>query len=320
MLSFTDSARRTASTFYDNISVPRVSYRPNHKMMFPNQDIVQSNVLPQVMLDRTRCHGNMESESLLLHQTCLPLQTQLLESTEGVDIPSRAKRQFVPNNKKDGSYWLKRCKNNDSARRSRFKRKCLDKILEKKIAVLQNENCQLKYELRMLHKQHSRVSSANAFSETTIESSSLNSIYGMFSHFQNVNAFPNQLHTEIIEPSKSLHSSGDENDTLQSSFTQESDEYSSSSCSPSSLSEPEAFKLMYSSSQFMNGNGSSDSNIWRSDRDDLTPVGGMERDCILQFREKVQKVPHKLRIKKNVRSIVETSHTSNDKTLGVGNP
>lgn len=64
----------------------------------------------------------------------------------------RAKREFVPDHKKDTQYWSKRSKNNLSARRSRFKRKTLEKVMEMRMMELNEENIKLRYELNALKK------------------------------------------------------------------------------------------------------------------------------------------------------------------------
>lgn len=64
-----------------------------------------------------------------------------------VQLQHRATREFVPADKKDEKYWFKRVRNNASARKSRMKRKALDKVMEKKLMGLEKENQQLKNEL-----------------------------------------------------------------------------------------------------------------------------------------------------------------------------
>nr|KAG5711761.1 hypothetical protein BaRGS_023525 [Batillaria attramentaria] len=70
----------------------------------------------------------------------------------GSATQSRAKREFVPEGKKDASYWNKRIKNNDSARRSRIKRKTMEKLMEHRMVELQQENMELRYELNALKR------------------------------------------------------------------------------------------------------------------------------------------------------------------------
>ncbi|KAL4236054.1 Nfil3p [Mactra antiquata] len=69
-------------------------------------------------------------------------------------IPSRKRREFIPENKKDDGYWEKRRKNNEAARRSREKRRYHDMALENRIMELTRENCKLKNELQVIKKKY----------------------------------------------------------------------------------------------------------------------------------------------------------------------
>ncbi|XP_076441205.1 uncharacterized protein LOC143280446 [Babylonia areolata] len=64
----------------------------------------------------------------------------------------RAKREFVPDSKKDDIYWTKRRKNNVSARLSRMKRKTMEQFMEQKLIKLEEENNELRHELEALKK------------------------------------------------------------------------------------------------------------------------------------------------------------------------
>ncbi|XP_035271755.1 nuclear factor interleukin-3-regulated protein-like [Anguilla anguilla] len=76
----------------------------------------------------------------------------------GLDLPgkclratsSRRKREFMPDEKKDASYWEKRKKNNEAAKRSREKRRVSDYVLEAQLAALSDENMRLRAELLAL--------------------------------------------------------------------------------------------------------------------------------------------------------------------------
>ncbi|XP_067677838.1 nuclear factor interleukin-3-regulated protein-like isoform X2 [Haliotis asinina] len=65
----------------------------------------------------------------------------------------RAQREFVPIDKKDSAYWSKRLKNNESARRSRLKKRAIERTMEARFKELQLENIELKHELAAL-KRH----------------------------------------------------------------------------------------------------------------------------------------------------------------------
>ncbi|XP_051495927.1 NFIL3 like protein [Apus apus] len=64
--------------------------------------------------------------------------------------PSRRKREFMPEEKKDTMYWEKRRKNNEAAKRSREKRRLNDFAMESQLAALSEENALLRTELLAL--------------------------------------------------------------------------------------------------------------------------------------------------------------------------
>uniref|UniRef100_A0A674KD08 BZIP domain-containing protein n=1 Tax=Terrapene triunguis TaxID=2587831 RepID=A0A674KD08_9SAUR len=64
--------------------------------------------------------------------------------------PSRRKREFMPDEKKDTMYWEKRRKNNEAAKRSREKRRLNDFAMESQLSALSEENAFLRAELLAL--------------------------------------------------------------------------------------------------------------------------------------------------------------------------
>ncbi|XP_062392227.1 nuclear factor, interleukin 3 regulated, member 3 [Sardina pilchardus] len=62
----------------------------------------------------------------------------------------RRKREFIPDESKDDSYWDKRRKNNEAAKRSREKRRVGDMVLENRVMALLEENARLRAELLAL--------------------------------------------------------------------------------------------------------------------------------------------------------------------------
>uniref|UniRef100_A0A452HHQ3 BZIP domain-containing protein n=1 Tax=Gopherus agassizii TaxID=38772 RepID=A0A452HHQ3_9SAUR len=58
--------------------------------------------------------------------------------------------RFISDEKKDASYWEKRRKNNEAAKRSREKRRFNDLVLESRVLALNEENLRLKTELLQL--------------------------------------------------------------------------------------------------------------------------------------------------------------------------
>ena len=59
----------------------------------------------------------------------------------------RKQREFIPDSKKDDSYWDRRRRNNEAAKRSREKRRFNDMVLEQKVVELTKENHILKAQL-----------------------------------------------------------------------------------------------------------------------------------------------------------------------------
>ncbi|XP_023647703.2 nuclear factor, interleukin 3 regulated, member 5 [Paramormyrops kingsleyae] len=73
----------------------------------------------------------------------------------------RRKREFISDEKKDASYWEKRRKNNEAAKRSREKRRLNDMVLENRVMALNEENVRLKTELLQLKLRFGLISSAS---------------------------------------------------------------------------------------------------------------------------------------------------------------
>lgn len=59
----------------------------------------------------------------------------------------RKQREFIPDSKKDDSYWDRRRRNNEAAKRSREKRRFNDMVLEQRVIELTKENHVLKAQL-----------------------------------------------------------------------------------------------------------------------------------------------------------------------------
>ncbi|KAM8986647.1 nuclear factor interleukin-3-regulated protein-like [Ara ararauna] len=81
---------------------------------------------------------------------------QLLHSR--VSGPSRRKREFMPDDKKDNMYWEKRRKNNEAAKRSRQKRRLNDFAMESQLVALSEENSILRTELLSLKLRFGLIS------------------------------------------------------------------------------------------------------------------------------------------------------------------
>lgn len=66
---------------------------------------------------------------------------------------SRKQREFIPDNKKDESYWDRRKRNNEAAKRSREKRRFNDMVLEQRVIELSKENHLLKAQLNVIKEK-----------------------------------------------------------------------------------------------------------------------------------------------------------------------
>ena len=100
-------------------------------------------------------------------------QISTIQDFEGVSSDfkgniQRAEREFVPTDKKDSMYWSKRIKNNNSARRSRMKRRTSEQDVVEKLKTLQQENIELKYELRSLNRIFAKQLDASNIPELVI--------------------------------------------------------------------------------------------------------------------------------------------------------
>lgn len=111
-------------------------YSFEHVNLYPYGDL--ANRQPSIFQESNAIASNQDPATL---------------AAPNVKLSSRAKRTFVPNEQKDLFYWMKRLKNNVSARRSRVKRKVLEQYMERKLAELQAENNDLKREIDFIRAQ-----------------------------------------------------------------------------------------------------------------------------------------------------------------------
>ncbi|XP_058627436.1 nuclear factor, interleukin 3 regulated, member 2 [Onychostoma macrolepis] len=86
-------------------------------------------------------------------------QSRLLKPKPNMSC--RRKREFISDDNKDASYWEKRRKNNEAAKRSREKRRYNDLILENRVMALNDENVRLKTELLQLKLRFGMISTAS---------------------------------------------------------------------------------------------------------------------------------------------------------------
>jgi vrille protein len=66
----------------------------------------------------------------------------------------RKQREFIPENKKDDSYWDRRRRNNEAAKRSREKRRLNDMLLETRVLELTKDNHILQAQLSAIYEKY----------------------------------------------------------------------------------------------------------------------------------------------------------------------
>ncbi|GIX79116.1 hypothetical protein CEXT_366161 [Caerostris extrusa] len=81
----------------------------------------------------------------------VPVDLTALKSKE--IFPARKQREFIPDSKKDDSYWDRRRRNNEAAKRSREKRRLNDMVLETRMLELTKENAMLRAELAAVREK-----------------------------------------------------------------------------------------------------------------------------------------------------------------------
>ncbi|XP_053144238.1 nuclear factor interleukin-3-regulated protein-like [Hemicordylus capensis] len=121
----------------------------------------------------------------------------------------RRKREFISDEKKDASYWEKRRKNNEAAKRSREKRRFNDLVLENRVLALNEENVRLKTELLQLKLRFGLISTA-AFMEKSQQLSTASA--STASHFYG--GRDNSMYSSSLSQA---HHSEDSSETEQSS-------------------------------------------------------------------------------------------------------
>lgn len=95
---------------------------------------------------RTDGPGSLVGRDVELRQAGYDVPPPPVHRNELLFSPRR-RREFTPNHRKDQTYWDRRHRNNEAARRSREKRRLYDIGLERKVVELSKENYVLKVQL-----------------------------------------------------------------------------------------------------------------------------------------------------------------------------
>lgn len=134
-------------------------------------------------------------------------------------VTSRRKREFISDEKKDASYWEKRRKNNEAAKRSREKRRLNDMVLENRVMALNEENVRLKTELLQLKLRFGLISTAS-YMEKSQQISSSAAAANTGSTGSNTNGTPNSnayLSSSGYSSASQVMLNSDSSETEQSS-------------------------------------------------------------------------------------------------------
>ncbi|XP_072420218.1 uncharacterized protein [Chiloscyllium punctatum] len=116
----------------------------------------------------------------------------------------RRKREFISDEKKDATYWEKRRKNNEAAKRSREKRRISDMVLENRVLALNEENVRLKSELLALKLRFGLITTATyAVKSQQLAGASRSSYYSAYP-----NGSSGLLNSDSSEPEHSSRGSG----------------------------------------------------------------------------------------------------------------
>lgn len=113
----------------------------------------------------------------------------------------RRKREFIDKDKKDESYWDKRRKNNEAAKRSREKRRANDKVLEQRVLGLLEENARLRAELLALKFRFGLVKDTSEVSIISPSAHLCGHPNPCATHF-----YPSHTGTHHVSPHASPHS------------------------------------------------------------------------------------------------------------------
>ncbi|TRY74587.1 hypothetical protein TCAL_01646 [Tigriopus californicus] len=97
----------------------------------------------------------MTKKMVLNGSNLLEMAKQNVGSIPHGDLfPQRKRREFTPDFKKDQSYWERRRRNNEAAKRSREKRRLNDMILETKVMELSKDNAFLRAQLTAIFERY----------------------------------------------------------------------------------------------------------------------------------------------------------------------
>lgn len=135
-LSTSNSSPDSSSLSVDDTNSPLHTSKPYNNLM---KDIQQTQTPTQV-------GNNMKGESSVN-------SSFNLGAADEVKSNANKKRRAVAVQNKDNTYWEKRRKNNESAKRSRDMRRCKEEHISVRVIYLEQENLQLRTECALLRSE-----------------------------------------------------------------------------------------------------------------------------------------------------------------------
>ncbi|EAA12780.4 AGAP007801-PA [Anopheles gambiae str. PEST] len=131
-----------------NGEIPGQNHNSNSNMPAHSALLMSNNSSNSNSSGRASPHTSSESE---FPQNSYELAAHLKRKEL---FSQRKQREFIPDNKKDDSYWDRRRRNNEAAKRSREKRRFNDMVLEQRVVELTKENHVLKAQLDAIKSKY----------------------------------------------------------------------------------------------------------------------------------------------------------------------
>lgn len=126
---------------------------------YQNQQYNQNIFNPRLQVNRNSIgsSGSDTSNSSLNLNSPQPAAEFAYPGQTGEKVTNGKKRRAVPVENKDETYWEKRRKNNESAKRSRDMRRSKEEHISIRVIYLEQENLQLKTELALMRNETEKL-------------------------------------------------------------------------------------------------------------------------------------------------------------------
>jgi len=122
---------------------------------------ILSNSQNSNILDSSQSHSPLLNNSLqvsinsnLSGEENSSLYSEMFSPDDGSPRSQRRRGNPIPESLKDDSYWVRRRKNNEAAKKSRDAKRAKDLVTAKRAAILENENSQLKLQVNQIRSEN----------------------------------------------------------------------------------------------------------------------------------------------------------------------